>query len=100
MSLAINFCTNLFGTVKPDIVKRLQAVIDNPNQETWDDAHCLIISSKRFKTLWQAVLEVDPTFQRSSGYDMDTHTTKWQSIPSSETIVKAIQNTVLETNLN
>jgi len=100
MSLALNFCTNLFGNIKPDVQKRLQAVIDNPNQKTWDDAHCLIISSERFKTLWQAVLEVDPTFQRSAKYDMDTHTTKWDSIPTSETIVKAIQNTVLKPTLN
>lgn len=100
MSIAIQFCTNLFGTVKPEVQKRLQAVIDNPTQETWDDAHCLIISSKRFKTLWQAVLEVDPTFQRNATYDMETHTTKWDRIPTRETIIKAIQNTVFKTELN
>lgn len=100
MNNTLAFCTNLFGNVKPDIQKRLQAVIDNPTQETWDDAHCLIISSKRFKTLWQAVLEIDPTFQRSAGYDMETHTTKWDRVPTSETIVKAIQNTVLKPNVN
>lgn len=100
MNNTLPFCTNLFGNIKPDIQKSLQAVIDNPTQETWDEAHCIIISRKGFKTLWQAVLEIDPTFQKSVRYDMETHTKKWYSIPSSETIVKAIQNTVLKPNLN
>lgn len=100
MNTTLAFCTNLFGNIKPDVQKRLQAVIDNPTQDTWDDAHCIIISSKRFKTLWQAVLEVDPSFQRSAKYDMENHKTKWDSIPTSETIVKAIKNTVFKTELN
>jgi hypothetical protein len=100
MNNTLAFCTNLFGNIKPDIQKRLQAVIDNPTHETWDDAHCIIISSKRFKTLWQAVIEIDPTFQRSAGYDMETNTTLWKRIPTKETIIKAIQNTVFKTELN
>ena len=100
MNNTLAFCTNLFGNIKPDIQKRLQAVIDNPTQKTWDDAHCLIISNKEFKTLWQAVLEVDPTFQRSAGYDMETHTTKWINIPTKETIIKAIRQTIFKIELN
>jgi hypothetical protein len=90
----------MFGNIKPDVQKRLRNVIDNPTQETWDDAHCIIINFKRFKTLWQAVLEIDSSFQRRATYDMEKHISKWDSIPTTETIVKAIQNCVFEPNLN
>ena len=97
MSLTI-FCENVFGKVKPDIQKRLQAVMDNPTPETWDDAHSIIIGGRNFRTLWQAVLIIDPSFQRSAPYDMDTHTTKWRTVPSKETIRAAIK-LIAEKNL-
>lgn len=95
--IALEFGTNMFGKLKPEIKKRLQAVIDNPCAETWDDAHSIILNaSGKVTTLWQAVLLVDPTFQRSAGYNMDDHTTKWKTIPSQETIIEAINNAILK----
>ena len=95
--LALEFGTNMFGKLKPEVKARLQAVIDNPCQETWDEAHSIIINgSGKMKTLWQAVLLVDPTFQRSAGYNMDTHTSKWKTIPSQQTIIEAINDAILK----
>jgi hypothetical protein len=42
-------------------------------------------------TLWQAVLIVDPFFVRSKPLDAE-----WPSIPTKETIVKAINYAVFE----
>jgi hypothetical protein len=95
MEISLFLCENMFGAVKPEIIDRLQAVIDNPTQETWNDAHSIIVSKNRgFTTLWQAVLLIDPTFPRRASYDMETHTSKWDRLPTSETIIKAIQTEV------
>jgi hypothetical protein len=93
MNVGINFCENLFGKVSPDIRAKLQAVIDNPTPQTWDDTFCLIIGGS-FKTLWQSVLEVDPDYLRSAtpfklGEAVDVNK-KWSRVPSSAVLVKAI----------
>jgi hypothetical protein len=86
-TLALEFATNIFGKIKPEIKQRLQSVIDNPCQETWDDTHCIILNgSGRMITLWKAVLLIRPEFCRSKPYDMP-----WPEIPTSEEIVEAIK---------
>lgn len=85
--LALEFATNLFGNIKPEIKARLQAVIDNPCQETWEDAYSIILNgSGKMRTLWQAVLIVNPRFQnrRADG-------ALWDKIPTQEVIVEAIK---------
>lgn len=88
--LSLEFATNLFGNIKPEIKKRLQAVIDNPCQETWEDAHGIILNaSGRFRTLWQGVLLVRPNYCNSKPCDAP-----WPEIPTSEEIVQAIRTVV------
>jgi len=100
METAIEFCTNMFDHAGPDIKERLQAVIDNPNPNTWDDAHGIIINKTgRMTTLWQAVLSIDPSFQRRAKIDTN-YKAIWESIPSSETIKLAIKKNVLTYHLN
>ncbi len=90
-TLALEFATNMFGVIRPEIKKRLERVINNPTQNNWDDAYCLIINSKgAMITLWQAVLKIDPQMPQSKPSD-----SKWQYIPSSETIIQAIKNATL-----
>jgi len=91
-TLSLEFATNMFGALKPDIKARLQAVIDNPCQETWEDAHCIILNgSGRMKTLWNAIHTVRPDFCNSKGCDAP-----WDEIPTSEEIVQAIKNVVFK----
>jgi hypothetical protein len=95
-NLALEFGTNMFGSLKPEIKARLQAVIDNPCQETWEDAHCIILCNKgRMTTLWQAVIKIDWDMPQRKGHD-----DKWGYIPSSEMITKAINQTIFKTKLN
>jgi hypothetical protein len=88
--LSLEFASNMFGALKPEIKTRLQAVIDNPCQETWEDAHCIILNgSGRMKTLWNAIHTVRPDFCQGKPLDAP-----WEEIPTSEEIIQAIKNVV------
>jgi len=90
-NIALEFGSNLFGKLKPDIKNRLQNVINFPSQKSWENTHTIILNKKRFTTLWQAVCKVDPTFQitRRSGKD-------WDRIPSKKILIKAINTAVFK----
>jgi hypothetical protein len=93
-ALALEFTTNIFGKLKPEIKERLQKVIDTPTQETWDDTFSIILNTdKGITTLWQAVLKVDPSFCKSKGSEC-----KWDKIPSREVIIEAINRVVFQGN--
>lgn len=92
MNAVFDGLDNMFGTIKPDIRKRLQAVIDNPCLKTWGNSYSIILSWRRNYTLWQAVIAVDPTFPRM-GPRTDQRgkvLENWQRIPNRDTILKAI----------
>jgi len=95
-TLALEFGTNLFGKLKPEIKKRLQAVINSPCEETWENAYSIILTFKPMTTLWQAVCKFDSNMQKSRPSD-----SKWSYIPDSKTIVNAINKTIFnQKNLN
>ena len=92
--IALEFGTNMFGKLKPDVKARLQAVIDNPCQETWGDAHCIILNMEGgMTTLWQAVIKVDPMMPQRKPIDAP-----WSYIPSSEKIQEAINLAIFGSN--
>jgi hypothetical protein len=43
--LSLEFVTNMLGNASDDIKTRLQNVIDNPCQHTWDDTYSIMASS-------------------------------------------------------
>jgi hypothetical protein len=95
-TLAARRATNLFGPLSPEIIARLDAVVANPTNETWEDAHSIILRAKGFRTLWQAVIEVDPTFPRT-GPRTDAEGNQvsgWAAIPTREVIMAAITEAV------
>lgn len=85
IELELDLAFNMFGKLDRKTRRRLRAVAMNPCQQTWDDAHCIILGHG-FTTLWQAVLAVDPTFTRSKPLDEP-----WPLIPSQQIIVRAIE---------
>ena len=88
--ISLEFATNMFGKLKPEIKERLLKVINNPCQNTWDDAHCIILNATgRMQTLWTAIHTVRPDFCRRKPMD-----SPWPEIPTSEEIVEAIKNVV------
>lgn len=90
--IALEFGSNMFGKLKPEIKQRLQAVIDNPCQETWEDAYTIILNAEgKMTTLWQAVIKIDWNMPQRKGLDEP-----WSYIPSQETIIEAINNAILK----
>jgi hypothetical protein len=86
VELELDLARNMFGSLSPAVRTCIRAVVANPTQETWDKAHCKIIGSDRWMTLWQAVLAVDPTFCQSK-----PSRGPWPRIPTQQTLVKALQ---------
>lgn len=78
--------SNLWGPLRPGVRARLYAVAENPTQETWEDAHGIILrADDGWGTLWQALL-------RFTTYDVTSHShgEPW-SLPTSQQIVLAIR---------
>ena len=80
-------CRNVFGGLRGDVRQRLLAVLNNPCQQTWDNAHTIIITGARMTSLWQAVLAIDSTFPRSKGLDEP-----WPVVPDQFTVCRAIKH--------
>lgn len=84
--------SNLFGALSPEVRARLFAVVDKPSQDTWDDAHGIILTSDRMTTLWQALLAHTDYGVTSRPW----HTTgeppgPWPQLPTSEQLLIAIR---------
>ncbi len=91
MTAYLDRCHNIFGNLAPDLRRRLEAVIENPNHETWDNAYSICISG--FTTLWQAVIAIDPTFPRTGPVeDRAGHRLKgWERVPDQLTLYRALR---------
>lgn len=64
-SLDVTRATNMRGQLNAECRARLNAVIANPTEETWDDAYSLIVHGGSLTTLWEAVLRVDHSFPKT-----------------------------------
>jgi len=78
--------TNVFGPLKPDIRARITRFLDDPSEENWDRVYSIAIQP--FKTVWQAVLAVDPSFQRTKSRDF------WDRVPDAMLVARAIRHAV------
>jgi hypothetical protein len=90
----IDKCRNMHGPLSEDLNARLQAVIDNPTIETWEDAHSIIIQTEpKEMTLWQAWIAIDsdaPDVGRRTDFRGNV-IREWERIPSSFTLLRALQ---------
>lgn len=88
---------NIFGVFPLESAKRIQAYIDNPTVERWDDISGIIITGG-FTTVWQAILEQDPTFPRSGRTTDITGkvVSEWARIPEPLEVLRAIKKKVKE----
>jgi len=83
----IDRTSNVFGALKPDVRLRLEAVIANPTQQSWDGAYSIILNGKSHMTLWQSWIAVDPDAVRSKPLDSD-----WPRVPDQLTIYRALKH--------
>jgi hypothetical protein len=59
-------CSNFFGSLSTEVRYRLMACIADPSPDTWDAAYSIILNANvgLGRTLWQAVIGVDPSCPR------------------------------------
>lgn len=90
--IELEFLKNVFGSLDSEITERIKSYLDSPTYCGWDDIQSIIVSDG-IKTIWQWVLDVDPTFpQIGRRYgDQMRITREWERIPDKETIKKAIK---------
>jgi hypothetical protein len=98
----LNLADNMWGKLSGEVRARLVAAINDPGEETWDDAHGIILRfGEGLLTLWQAVMAVDPTFPRTGPVtrwveddsELGGHSepvSGWERTPGAETIIQAI----------
>ncbi len=92
ITIELNLAKNIFGKLDIVLRRRIIHYVMNPTFNGWDDISSIVINSDRFFTIWQAVLEVDPTFPKY-GRTKDVKgkvVREWEKIPSPETIKKAL----------
>ncbi|QST02193.1 hypothetical protein IMZ31_22330 (plasmid) [Pontibacillus sp. ALD_SL1] len=82
---------NMFGEFNPNSAKRLQAYLDDPSVERWDDIHSILIDGR--KTVWNAMLELDSTFPRTGrARDITGRIAEeWERIPEPLEVLRAIK---------
>ena len=92
LNYLLDWFSNMFGDLKPDIRKRLMAVINNPTEKTWNNAYSVLV--KPFTTLWKAVIKVDPWFPKTGPSEdrAGNRIEGWAQIPTQELIIKALLN--------
>ena len=107
MKIDLTQASNMFGKLSDEVRERLMAVINNPCEETWEDAHSIILNFGPGPgigmgvTLWQAVIAVDSTFPKTGPQtrwveddsELGGHSepvSGWARVPDAETIVQAI----------
>ena len=88
MASILDRCTGMRDRSLPDRVRaRLEAVLHNLCQETWDNAYSIIVTGGvNSKTLWQAWAAVDPEAPRSKPLEGP-----WPRVPDQITLRRAIK---------
>lgn len=101
--LALQFATNMNGRLSEEIIKRIEKFLKRPSFNAWDDIHGIIIGGEaRTRTIWQALLQIDPTFpRRGRSEDMKGRVIKeWERIPTPQDVIEAINHVVMKSYLN
>ncbi len=89
----VNDCRNMLGSLEAECRGRLEAVLDNPTEETWDDAYSLIVGKDGFTTLWQAWVKVDETAPRTGPAEdfAGKRLHGWSKFPDQLTLYRALR---------
>jgi hypothetical protein len=93
MKIDLDMAANMLGKpLTEDTRARLAAVLADPSQETWEDAHGIVIAPHPGfgLTLWQAVLAVDPSFPRTGPSYTTGRWVGWDRIPTTALLEQAI----------
>lgn len=87
-------CKNMFDNMSPVMKKEIRKYINDPTLEQWDKiAHYIINPVGQMWTVWNAVLEVDPTFPKEGrATDLQGNVVReWRRIPEPFIVLKGIK---------
>ena len=84
---------NHLGPLAPELQERIRRFIQDPSPATWDDIHGIMVApAGRFKTIWKAVIAIDPTFPKAVyGGSTVSPEQRWQRVPDVITCLRAIR---------
>jgi hypothetical protein len=88
-------CENFFGPLRPEYRKRIRAYLAGPTVRKWEDIHGIIIRSTGLgKTIWQALIAIDPTFpNHGRTTNLDGRIIEdWERIPTPLEVMRAIKS--------
>jgi hypothetical protein len=90
--------TGVFGTLDAGSKARIINYLHEPTEDGWWGIYCTIINGKaplnRPRTVWEAVVAVDPSFQRSAPPARDI---AWRRIPDAVTLARALRHALDKT---
>ena len=86
---------NVFGKLSEKCKQRIKDYLNDPTYDKWDDISSIIITSD-LKTIWQAVIDIDPTFPKKGRVtDINGNIIKeWDKIPEPYIVLRAIHNAI------
>lgn len=93
MMVDISQCKNALGSFGDDAKARIEAFINNPCVDTWDNIYSIVIGGQRFTTIWQAVCDLDSSYNNIGKVtDVKGRVLEdWKRIPSAELVIRAIR---------
>jgi len=83
----INKCRNMYGPLDTEAKTRIVELLENPTNETWDNAYSLVVGIDGWTSLWQAWSMVDPHCPRAKPCGGP-----WPRIPDQLTIYRALRH--------
>jgi hypothetical protein len=82
---------SMYGTFPTKAAKRIQAFMDDPSVERWNDISSIIIDGSN--SLWQCLMNIDPSFPRSGRKtDFKGHVVaEWEKVPTPFEVLRSIR---------
>jgi len=74
-------------------MRKFLHLLENINEHTWDKAHSIIVDGHA--TLWNYMLEIDPSFPRSVSYNGG-----WDKLPNKIQVLGAFELARSSVNMN
>lgn len=81
---------SMVGPLNEEYREGILLAAEHPCQMTWSAVNGAVVSGMGGGTLWNAVLEVDPTFPRSARRN-EVNESVWERVPSGSLILEALQ---------
>jgi len=92
MSKLLDGLESLLGPLDLEHRAALTSYLGEPTEAGWDAIHGVVVSARPLRTVWQAVLRIDPTFPRvgpasAGGKRLEG----WTRIPDAITVARALR---------